>query len=321
MAAHPLCVRLVLKIAITPPRQEVFDDAQRTAYRLGANGQLETLLAYPAGRTEPALNLLLPQSGAPADGRHKWSANCSHLLYDVLSDFLVNHEVLGGADVVIQPTRLTHELVGALGGRVLLPDSAEALAWADKGLAQLENSWRFAGAQHSFITHLWQRKLAAVSTPPGSRRHVLIERHIRYREWAHNRNFHDSGRLLEQLARQGFDFQPVRLEEMTLSEQIAVFRDAEIIVATHGSGLVWLPFCRPGTVCVEVLTPYFFKDGRPKSDFWHIGRQARIRYVPYLCEQVVGKPESAYENDAVVSADVLLRLIEFGLSRSATPLG
>ena len=43
---------------------------------------------------------------------------------------------------------------------------------------------------------------------------------------------------------------------MSVSEQIALFYDAECVIAPHGAGLVNIAFCRQGTKVVEINTPY-----------------------------------------------------------------
>ena len=52
-------------------------------------------------------------------------------------------------------------------------------------------------------------------------------------------------------------FVPVRLEQLTLADQIRLFRQAEAIVAPHGSALTNLGFCRPGCLVVELLMDAF----------------------------------------------------------------
>lgn len=300
---------------ICPARLEVFDDIQRTAYRLDVRGGLESFQPYPEDRTEPAMTLEAPMAESPADGRYKWASNCSHLLYDVLSDFMFHREVFGGDRVLMKKTRLADALVCLLGGTFIDPDSEQGRALTDADLARVDNRWRFVGAKHSVITRLWRRELLGRTPEPARRRNIIVSRRVRYKEWTYNRNLANLDKLCAELAQQGLEFEPVYLEDMSLADQIATFRAADIVVSTHGSGLVWLQLCRPGTVCIEVLTPYFFKTGKPKSDFWHIGRQSQIRYVPFYCDAMLGDVISAYDNDAVVTADNLLRLIAIAQAR------
>lgn len=54
-------------------------------------------------------------------------------------------------------------------------------------------------------------------------------------------------------ALEAYEFVPVRLEALSVAEQIACFAEAEVIVAPHGAGLSNLVFCRPGTRVVEIM--------------------------------------------------------------------
>jgi len=55
---------------------------------------------------------------------------------------------------------------------------------------------------------------------------------------------------------QTLGFKRYDLETMSVSEQIALFYDAECVIAPHGAGLVNIAFCRQGTKVVEINTPY-----------------------------------------------------------------
>ena len=57
--------------------------------------------------------------------------------------------------------------------------------------------------------------------------------------------------LLPLLSRYGF--QSVRLEEPAFCDQVRLFRDAQIVVAPHGSGLANLVFCQPGAKVIELF--------------------------------------------------------------------
>jgi surface carbohydrate biosynthesis protein len=48
-------------------------------------------------------------------------------------------------------------------------------------------------------------------------------------------------------------FETLALEDWPLADQIAAFRDAEIVIAPHGGGLTNLLFCSPGTFAVELF--------------------------------------------------------------------
>jgi capsular polysaccharide biosynthesis protein len=49
-------------------------------------------------------------------------------------------------------------------------------------------------------------------------------------------------------------FETVTLTGLTVADQAAMFDDAEVIIAPHGSGLTNLLFCRPGTKVIELFS-------------------------------------------------------------------
>ncbi|MCX2562002.1 glycosyltransferase family 61 protein [Acetobacter farinalis] len=78
------------------------------------------------------------------------------------------------------------------------------------------------------------------------------------------------------LARRGFE--KVFLERMDLETQIALFRQADCIVAPHGAGLANMVFARPGTRLLELNR---LLDGQPhlRNCFYVITLQRRQPYM------------------------------------------
>ena len=68
-------------------------------------------------------------------------------------------------------------------------------------------------------------------------------------------------------------FEPVRLEELSLFDQIRLFRQAEAIVAPHGSALTNLGFCRPGCLVIELLM-----DAYVDWSYRNLAALMRLRY-------------------------------------------
>ena len=77
--------------------------------------------------------------------------------------------------------------------------------------------------------------------------------------------------LIAALAPMGFE--PVRLETLSLSDQIRLFRQAEAIVAPHGSALANLGFCRPGCLVIELLM-----DAYVDWSYRNLSALMRLRY-------------------------------------------
>ncbi|MBC5992539.1 glycosyltransferase family 61 protein [Pontibacter cellulosilyticus] len=61
-----------------------------------------------------------------------------------------------------------------------------------------------------------------------------------------------------------YGFKKVELSELTFTEQVSLFKNAEVVVAPHGAGLTNLVFCRPGTQVIELFareyTPPLYAD-------------------------------------------------------------
>ncbi|MEM8830777.1 MAG: tetratricopeptide repeat protein [Cyanobacteria bacterium P01_G01_bin.19] len=68
-------------------------------------------------------------------------------------------------------------------------------------------------------------------------------------------------------------FKTVFLEELSVLEQVAVFANAEIIVAPHGSGLTNLAFCQPNTKVVELFSPNY-----QRTDYWTISQHLELQH-------------------------------------------
>lgn len=62
-------------------------------------------------------------------------------------------------------------------------------------------------------------------------------------------------RVIDLLGRYGFI--SVRLEQMSVAEQVRLFHSARIIVAPHGAGLTNVVFCEPGASVIEMSSPRF----------------------------------------------------------------
>jgi len=77
--------------------------------------------------------------------------------------------------------------------------------------------------------------------------------------------------LQEFLSSQGFV--TIRPESLSFLEQVALFAQAEVIIAPHGAGLANLAFCQPRTQVVELFTPDYVY-----GCFWAIASQRDLDY-------------------------------------------
>jgi hypothetical protein len=112
---------------------------------------------------------------------------------------------------------------------------AEELYWPDRcTIAEIPASALLAARARAF-DHL--------PPPEGPRQRIYIRR--RGTRAVANR------RLVEQILRRS-GFTPVMMEDLTATQQIDLFRRAEMVVAAHGAGLANLLFCPPGTQVLEL---------------------------------------------------------------------
>jgi hypothetical protein len=161
-----------------------------------------------------------------------------------------------------------HAVLAALGlGHVptLQPDApvcrVDDVIWMDNSL--LPN---FPAAE----LQRFRAAVAAMYPPAAGPRQRLYVKRRRFRKVVPNKL------LLHFLAKQ--DFVTVELEEMTQSEQIRLFQNAEIVVAAHGAGLANLMFCPAGTRVLE-LSP----DAEFRPNFWMIAEKLGLPYGVLRC--------------------------------------
>lgn len=85
--------------------------------------------------------------------------------------------------------------------------------------------------------------------------HATSKRVYISRAKAQFRNVINEAEVIEVLKH--FGFQVFILENMSYCEQVALFAQAEVIVAPHGAGLSGLVYCNPGTTVVEFFSPQY----------------------------------------------------------------
>ncbi len=132
---------------------------------------------------------------------------------------------------------------------------------------------------------------------PGAGRRVYISRNA-----ARFRRVLNEDDVLPAIRALGFTV--VRLEDLTLSDQIRTFRDADIIVSPHGAGLTNILFCRPGTTLVEI----FPEGGVHGSAFLRTASHIGLLYY-FVVAQAAGRvaPKgNGNDSDMVFEPDALI---------------
>jgi hypothetical protein len=120
---------------------------------------------------------------------------------------------------------------------------------------------------------LRERLLPAATSARGNRRLYISRRHAR------TRRIVNEDELLPILGE--FNFQTVCAEQLSLSEQIRLFSDAEAIVGPHGAGFTNMVFSPTGCRVLELFEPayvtdmYYFMADILNHQYWYfIGKPA-----------------------------------------------
>ena len=179
---------------------------------------------------------------------YHWMLDVLPKLFLVLAAGIRDTPFYVGASTRFQKETL--ELFGIPPGQVLNCDDLPFLQ-ADRLIVP------FLGEQHppNVFSAAKCRLLAAVFSPlvsgdlPVSN---LPARFVISRRKTRSRRIVNEDELLAQLAPLGF--RPVCLEDFPLMEQLALFANADAIVASTGAGLINLIHCRPG-IPVAILMP------------------------------------------------------------------
>jgi len=110
-------------------------------------------------------------------------------------------------------------------------------------------------------------------------------------------------------------FMTLFLEEMSFLEQVAVFANAEMIVAPHGSGLTNLVFCSPDTRVIELFSPNYLR-----TDYWMISQQLHLQHYYLVGENFSCAAlrnlmyQNALTEDILVNIEALKLILQYSQS-------
>jgi tetratricopeptide (TPR) repeat protein/capsular polysaccharide biosynthesis protein len=91
------------------------------------------------------------------------------------------------------------------------------------------------------------------------------------RAQANHRRVLNETAVMQQLLPLGFV--SVMLETLSFAEQVALFAQAELIIAPHGGGLTNILFCSPGTTIVELVAPSYIR-----HYYWVISDRLKLHH-------------------------------------------
>jgi hypothetical protein len=108
-------------------------------------------------------------------------------------------------------------------------------------------------------------------------------------------------------------FERAILGELPIAQQVALFSQAEIIVAPHGAGLAHIAWCKPGTKIVEFFPSPDGPRGLVRNatyDYWLL---SQLLGLDYSC-RLAGPIET--RNDGFsIEEDLMMRAVEEALAR------
>jgi capsular polysaccharide biosynthesis protein len=127
------------------------------------------------------------------------------------------------------------------------------------------------GENPSLLSRLvFDRMIESTTRPPGGFATMIYV----WRADSKMRPMRNEAELVERLIRHGVE--PVVLSGLSLDEQIAVFRNARLIIGPHGAGLTNLVFGTPGAVVYELLPDHYLNPC--------VNRLAQLRGLHYWCD-------------------------------------
>jgi capsular polysaccharide biosynthesis protein len=260
----------------------------------------QTLFAEP--RT------IVPTNDGPTlvSGNAAW-INYSHWLFQCLTPILLAPEA-GIADfhALVPPLNDTHraflELAGVDAGRVTELPSGTAAAPA-LGIYSNLTSGDFPFVPHPAIIGAFERLAEAVPRSRFAGQRIFLSRAD-----TRNRVMLNEAELRSQLEADGY----VALVPGSLSvtEQVALFRDAAMIVGQHGAALTNLLFSPPGDAGPKVVE--LQQENYPAFAFLKISQVKRLHYTSIVSRMVDpgadGRHDSTWEADIPLVRNVLARL-------------
>jgi hypothetical protein len=117
-------------------------------------------------------------------------------------------------------------------------------------------------------------------------------------------------RLLPMLEALGFE--RAVLGDLPIARQVALFRQAEIVVAPHGAGLAHIAWCKPGTKVIEFFPDPDGPRGRVRNatyDYWLLSQLLGLDYSCHLAGPIETRDDGFSIDEAL-----LMRALEGALA-------
>lgn len=138
----------------------------------------------------------------------------------------------------------------------------------------------------------------AAGAEGGAGRRIYISR-----DDARLRRVLNERRLLPRLESLGFE--RAVLGELPVARQIALFRQADIVVAPHGAGLTHIAWCKPGTKIVEFFPNPDGPRGRVRNvccDYWLLSQLLGLNYACHLAGPIETRDDGFSIGEALLES-------------------
>ena len=106
-----------------------------------------------------------------------------------------------------------------------------------------------------------------------------------------------------------YGFQSICFEDYTITEQVALMQNTEILISMHGAGLTNTLFLNPKSRLFE-LTPSVEFQKQFRFPFWRIASLLNIDYYVQFCKTIDQGEDDFYSRNLVVDMDEFKKNIE-----------
>ncbi len=99
-------------------------------------------------------------------------------------------------------------------------------------------------------------------------------------------------------------FERAVLADLPIARQVALFRDADVIVAPHGAGLAHIAWCKPGTKVIEFFPSPDGPRGRVRNasfDYWLLSNLLRLDYTCRLAGPIETRDDGFTIDEALLA--------------------
>lgn len=157
--------------------------------------------------------------------------------------------------------------------------------------ALIVNSPIYSGEPSIEVCNILNKCLPKVSRNKNLPKKILI-----FRKKAKTRKIVNEDSFLILIEKYGFAF--VELEDLSISEQIELFQNAEIIIAAHGAGLSWLFACSSECIVIE-----FFSKNYLNYLYARVSEKLNLKYYSFICESEFSRDR--FDPDIIVSKQII----------------